>query len=97
MIRDVNDSPEQAEALARTLAQFPCRLNLIPLSRVSEHDGGPSAAGAARTFVERLTRAGINTTLRSSRGGVIDAACGQLRLRSSGPESPASPERSELP
>jgi 23S rRNA (adenine2503-C2)-methyltransferase len=79
LIKEVNDSAAQAHALARLLARLQCRVNLIPLSPVEEFDGQRSAPAAARVFIETLCKAGINATLRDSKGGALKAACGQLR------------------
>ena len=79
LIGQVNDKSGQAERLAKLLAPLPCRVNLIPLSPVHEFDGVPPAPGVADAFVEILGRAGINATLRASRGCSFNAACGQLR------------------
>ena len=81
LIDGVNDSPGQARDLAALIGGFPCRVNLIPLSAVPEYEGRPPAAETAGRFAEMLEGAGINTTLRMSRGSSIEAACGQLRLR----------------
>lgn len=79
LIKGVNDSHEQAAALARLLKPLMCRVNLIPLSAVAEFRGDPPAAGACERFMDVLNRAGINATLRHSKGGSVNAACGQLR------------------
>jgi 23S rRNA (adenine2503-C2)-methyltransferase len=79
LIAGVNDSPRQARLLAERLSRFPCRVNAIPLSPVPEFDGTPPSAAAAETFAGILRQAGINTTLRASRGARLNAACGQLR------------------
>jgi len=84
LIRGVNDSVPCAHKLARLLRPIPSRVNLIPLSAVDEFDGQPSASPVAREFVDTLTRAGINTTLRASKGAALKAACGQLRYRRTG-------------
>ncbi len=76
-----NDQPRHAERLARLLRPLQCRVNLIPLSPVPHFDGAPPDPAACDRFQAVLTRAGIHTTLRHSRGGQADAACGQLRLR----------------
>jgi 23S rRNA (adenine2503-C2)-methyltransferase len=81
LIRGVNDSRRQAEALAALLRPIPCRVNLIPLSRVAEFGGTASDSATARLFIEVLGRAGLNATLRVSKGSRIQAACGQLRRR----------------
>jgi len=80
LIRDVNDSAAQAEALARLLAPLPCRVNLIPLSPVAGFDGAPPPPETAKLFVRALARAGLNATLRVSQGLELHAACGQLRI-----------------
>ncbi len=81
LIGGVNDEPRHAKALAALLKPLECRVNLIPLSAVDEYAGKPPAAGAGDTFIRTLDRAGINATLRVSKGGGVNAACGQLRLR----------------
>jgi 23S rRNA (adenine2503-C2)-methyltransferase len=96
LIRGVNDAPRQAAALAKRLRTLPCRVNLIPLSAVDEFDGRRAAPAVAGMFVATLARAGINATVRASKGSDVQAACGQLRLRhligeAPAPEEPASP------
>jgi len=81
LIRGVNDSPEQARELARILRPIHARVNLIPLSAVAEFEGCAPPAPAIREFLDVLERARINVTLRMSKGGGVDAACGQLRRR----------------
>jgi len=83
MIRGVNDSREHASKLAALLRPLPCRVNLIPLSPVAEFSGAPSGAEACALFANILERAGINATLRKSRGVPLHAACGQLRANRS--------------
>ncbi len=82
LIRGVNDSHHHALSLAKLLRPLSCRVNLIPLSPVEGFEGQAPAAGTAELFIEVLGRAGINATTRLSKGTNIDAACGQLRLRS---------------
>jgi 23S rRNA (adenine2503-C2)-methyltransferase len=81
LIRGLNDTREQAEALARLIKPVQCRVNLIPLSPVEGFAGEPPAPGTANLFMDILDRAGINATVRASKGTRIEAACGQLRLR----------------
>lgn len=79
LIADTNDSFEQAQELARILTPLPCRVNLIPLSPVEEFAGRPPPPEAAEMFIRALQGAGINATLRMSKGCALKAACGQLR------------------
>ena len=82
LIRGVNDTRAHAVALAKKLKSIPARVNLIPLSPVDGFAGEAPAAGTAELFVDILDQSGINSTVRHSKGSKIDAACGQLRLRS---------------
>jgi 23S rRNA (adenine2503-C2)-methyltransferase len=81
LIKDVNDSAEQARQLVKLLKKFNCRVNLIPLSPVEEFDGERPDSETMKTFFQTLEKAGINTTLRDSKGSTLKAACGQLRAR----------------
>ncbi len=83
LIRDFNDQPEHAAALVHLLRKFPSRVNLIPLSPVDEFEGKRSTQTAMRHFFQTLEKAGINVTLRDSKGSALEAACGQLRARRS--------------
>jgi 23S rRNA (adenine2503-C2)-methyltransferase len=80
LIRGINDQPEHAKQLAGLLRQMPGRVNLIPLSPVEEYACEPSSEETAEMFMNILVKAGINTTLRRSKGGSLKAACGQLRF-----------------
>ena len=79
LIKGVNDSREQAEALVRTLRPVACRVNLIPLSTVEEYVGEASPSERVSMFLDVLSRARINTTVRASKGSDVRGACGQLR------------------
>lgn len=79
LMRQLNDTPEHARRLAEQLRAFPCRVNLIPLSPVEEFQAEPSPRDRAEAFMDIVRRAGINVTLRASRGSALKAACGQLR------------------
>jgi 23S rRNA (adenine2503-C2)-methyltransferase len=81
MVSGVNDSDTHARRLAGLIGGFGSRANLIPLSDVEEYDGRASAPDRIGAFASILTRAGINTTVRASKGGRLRAACGQLRAR----------------
>lgn len=80
LIRDVNDSRNQAFTLAALLKPFACRVNLIPLSPVPEYPHQGPLPETLDLFLETLNRQGINATCRFSRGKGVNAACGQLRL-----------------
>ncbi len=79
MIRDVNDTERDCRELVIRLGRFPCRVNLIPLSEIEEYEGKTSTREKLEHFVGELEKAGINTTVRWSKGIDVNAACGQLR------------------
>ena len=81
MIRDVNDSVEQANELADRLRGLGAHVNLIPLNYVEERTLEPSTRQAVARFQQVLESRGITATVRRSLGGDIDASCGQLRRK----------------
>lgn len=82
LIKNLNDRPEHADRLIHLLRHMPCKVNLIPLSPVVGFEGRRPDHSDCLAFLDALKRAKINTTMRRSRGKDVDAACGQLRLRS---------------
>ena len=80
MIDGVNDSEEQALRLVPIARSLVAHVNLIPLNPTPGWPALPSPAKRIRAFVRVLERAGVNVTVRDTRGRRIDAACGQLRL-----------------
>ncbi|HEY5652953.1 MAG TPA: 23S rRNA (adenine(2503)-C(2))-methyltransferase RlmN, partial [Pontiella sp.] len=78
MIRNVNDTVQDCDELVALLSHFPCRVNLIPLSEIEEYEGKTSRRETVEYFIRRLEGAGINTTVRWSKGVDVNAACGQL-------------------
>lgn len=81
MIAGVNDSNEELWALRDFTRSTLAHVNLIRLNEVSGLPFHPSSEGRIEAFVRELTSAGVETTVRESRGQDIDAACGQLRQR----------------
>lgn len=81
LMADVNDSFDDAERLGRLLKGQPHHLNIIPLNEVAHADFQPPAYPRIVAFVEACRRHRLNVSLRHSKGGDIDAACGQLRAR----------------
>ncbi len=78
LIRDVNDSLEEAGALAAFATGLPCKLNIIAFNRVSGLQWAPPPDDVITRFVEYLYPRCPAVTLRRSRGADIAAACGQL-------------------
>ena len=81
MIRDVNDSRETAEVLARKLSGIGAHVNLIPLNNVEESPLKPSLPAVVAEFQKTLEKHGITATVRRTLGSDIDASCGQLRRK----------------
>ncbi|NMC09203.1 hypothetical protein GYA44_02645, partial [Candidatus Microgenomates bacterium] len=78
LLRDVNDKPEHAKELAKLLKN---QIALVNLINFNESDGiqfKPSLKSDIDIFKKILESRDINTTLRYSFGGDINAACGQL-------------------
>lgn len=81
LLDGVNDSLAQADELSDLIRGLNAYVNLIPYNRVSEFSYERSATERGRAFYDRLMKRGIAATLRREQGGDIDAACGQLRLK----------------
>ena len=81
MIAGVNDSDDQASKLATIAHRMRAHVNLIPLNPTPMTADLPSPSQRIEEFLGVLRRNGINATLRDTRGQDIDAACGQLRVR----------------
>lgn len=77
----VNDTPAHVTALSRLLAGLKCRINLIRFHAIP--DAPMQGADEAKMIWLRdaLTRKGIITTIRASRGEDIQAACGLLSTK----------------
>jgi 23S rRNA (adenine2503-C2)-methyltransferase len=78
LIRDINDQPWRADALAGLLAGQRAHVNLIPLNPTPGSKWTASTPGAMREFTERLAARGVPVSVRDTRGSQIDGACGQL-------------------
>ncbi len=78
LIAGVNDSMDQARELAQVLRDLPCKVNLIPFNPFSLSDYQRPSKSAVSRFWQVMTDAGYVTTVRTTRGDDIDAACGQL-------------------
>ena len=79
MLADINDSLEQAHALAAWVQDLSVHINLIPFNPIADapHLQG-STPEVIRQFSDALKQAGLKVTTRYSLGTDISAACGQL-------------------
>ncbi len=78
MLDGVNDSVAQAKELVRILRGVPAKMNLIPYNPVTGAGYRRSTPEAIDAFRRELSKAGLLTITRKTRGEDIDAACGQL-------------------
>jgi len=82
LIEGVNDSEQDAKRLAPLLRGIPSKLNLIPMNPHSDTQYRAPADDKIDRFLRIVAASGMFVSLRRSRGPDIDAACGQLALRS---------------
>ena len=78
LIEDINDSLELADELCELLTQIDCKINLIPFNPFSESKYKRPSGNRVKRFQKHLQDNGYVTTIRSTRGDDIMAACGQL-------------------
>ncbi|MGX5913323.1 bifunctional tRNA (adenosine(37)-C2)-methyltransferase TrmG/ribosomal RNA large subunit methyltransferase RlmN [Aliidiomarina sp. Khilg15.8] len=78
MLDHVNDSTDQAHALAKTLQGTPSKINLIPFNPFPQSPYGRSSNSRIDRFAKVLMQHGYTVMVRKTRGDDIDAACGQL-------------------
>lgn len=78
LIDQVNDRPEHARQLAELLRDVPVKINLIPFNPFKLSNYKRVSNNALRRFQDILMQEGYITTVRTTRGDDIDAACGQL-------------------
>ena len=81
LVRDVNDTDEDARQLMTLIGGLNCHVNLIPVNPIKERNYVQSERRAVEAFKNKLEKNGINVTIRREMGRDIDGACGQLRRR----------------
>lgn len=79
LLKDVNDSKDDAKQLAKLISGMNAYVNLIPYNAVSEHGYQGVSDIEALRFYDTLMKLNVKATLRARQGDDIDAACGQLR------------------
>jgi 23S rRNA (adenine2503-C2)-methyltransferase len=94
MIGGVNDTAEDATAMADLLRGDHAHVNLIPMNPVAHTPWTASPMPVIEDFAATLRAAGIETTIRRNRGQEVGAACGQLAAERAGePPAPAVARR----
>lgn len=79
VIDGVNNLNEDVENLHDLLFGKNVHINLIPLNPIEEFDHKKPNNKVLEDFKNKLTKRGLNATIRRSMGSDIDASCGQLR------------------
>ncbi|MEL7197417.1 MAG: 23S rRNA (adenine(2503)-C(2))-methyltransferase RlmN [Pseudomonadota bacterium] len=81
MLKDKNDSDEDAHELVRLLREFdlPAKVNLIPFNPWPGAAYECSTPERIKAFSDIVFEGGISAPVRTPRGRDIDAACGQLK------------------
>lgn len=79
LLGGVNDRSSQAKELADLCKTLRCNVNLIRYNEVDGLEYKRPDNLQVRRFQDTLTKGGVNSHIRASRGRDIAAACGQLR------------------
>jgi 23S rRNA (adenine2503-C2)-methyltransferase len=81
LIAGVNDGLDQIPPLAKLALSLRAKVNLIPYNKVEGLPWVRPEEPAQEAFLAALEFYKVPATLRREKGGEIDAACGQLRLK----------------
>ncbi|MEF9925292.1 MAG: 23S rRNA (adenine(2503)-C(2))-methyltransferase RlmN [Raoultibacter sp.] len=79
LIKGINDSSHDLAALKRFCKGLLCHVNILPINEIAGSPYQPSPPQTMQKWIATLQAAGVETTLRDSRGSDIDGACGQLK------------------
>jgi 23S rRNA (adenine2503-C2)-methyltransferase len=82
LMAGVNDTREQAAKLTQIAETMSAHINIIALNPTPLTPHQPPARPTIDGFMSALAEFGAHATFRETRGQEIDAACGQLRVRS---------------
>jgi 23S rRNA (adenine2503-C2)-methyltransferase len=81
IIKDINDSQEDARQLAELLKGVKCKINLIPYNESPHAEFKAPDPKSVTMFHDYLYGRHFTTMIRDSRGQDITGACGQLGMR----------------
>jgi 23S rRNA (adenine2503-C2)-methyltransferase len=79
LLGGVNDKSSQAKELAELCKTLRCNVNLIRYNEVPDLEFKRPENAQVKRFQDTLTKGGVNSHIRASRGRDISAACGQLK------------------
>jgi len=81
LIAGVNDGLDQVNPLAKLARTLNAKVNLIPYNKVEDLPWERPTEMVQEAFLAALEKQHVTATLRREKGHDIDAACGQLRLK----------------
>lgn len=81
MFKGLNDTKAHAQELIQMLKDFDCRINLIRFHKIPDSPFEGTSPNEMELFRDYLTKHGVYTTIRASRGEDILAACGMLSTK----------------
>jgi len=87
LLDGVNDSAAEVKPLADLARRLHAKVNLIPYNAVEGLPWKRPEESRCQRFADALSRTGVTCTLRLEKGHDIDAACGQLRLKTERPSA----------
>lgn len=91
LIKGVNDGIDQVKPLSELAHRLNAKVNLIPYNNVEGLPWERPDEAAQDRFADALNSRGVTATLRREKGHDIDAACGQLRLKTERELAEAAP------
>jgi 23S rRNA (adenine2503-C2)-methyltransferase len=97
LLKDVNDTDEDARRLVRLMNGIKAKVNLLPLNEAAGIPYERPADARVNRFAKIVADRGVTVSVRKSRGRDIRAACGQLITESSRLRSPGQQLASLIP
>jgi 23S rRNA (adenine2503-C2)-methyltransferase len=88
LLKDVNDTPEDARRLVKLLSGIKGKVNLLPLNEAPGIPFERPSDDRVNRFAAVLANHGVTVSVRRSRGRDIRAACGQLITESAQAAAP---------
>ena len=96
LLREVNDTPEDARRLVKLLNGIRGKVNLLPLNEAAGIPFERPSDDRVDRFARILADHGVTVSVRKSRGRDIRAACGQLITESAQAKAPGQQMASRL-
>ncbi len=81
LIKGLNDTPSDVEALTELLTRKESKINIIPFNEYPGSDYKRPSPEKVKWFMEQMNSRGFTCTVRATKGDDILAACGQLKTQ----------------